>query len=66
MKATTIFERLMPTTADGHIIRVTTIYSSYDENEIDQLQVDLKHTIGGGVVTEYIPNYEARMEAEHE
>lgn len=56
MKIATTFERLMPTTADGHIIIVTTYYSSYDKNEIDRLQEDLRNTIGAGVVTEFIPN----------
>jgi hypothetical protein len=42
----------MPTTADGHIIKVTTYYSSWDKAEIDMLQEDLCKTIGAGVVTE--------------
>lgn len=49
MKIATTFERLMPTTADGHIIKVTTYYSSYDKNEIDRLQEDLKNSIGTGI-----------------
>ena len=56
MKVATSFERLMPTTADGHIIKVTTYYSSWDKSEIDKLQEDLRNTIGAGVVTEFIPN----------
>ena len=56
MKVTTTFERLMPTTADGHIIKVSTYYSSFDMSEIDHLQEDLRNTIGAGLVTEFIPN----------
>ena len=56
MKVTTTFERLMPTTADGQIIKVTTYYSSWDKSEIDKLQEDLRNTIGSGVVTEFVPN----------
>ena len=56
MKVTTTFERLMPTTADGQIIKVTTYYSSWDKAEIDKLQEDLRNTIGAGVVTEFVPN----------
>ena len=56
MKVATTFERLMPTTADGHIIKVTTYYSSFDKLEIDKLQEDLRKTIGAGVVTEFAPN----------
>lgn len=64
MKVTTTYERLMPTTADGHIIKVTTYYSSYDKNEIDKLQEDLRNTIGAGVVTE--GEYECLKDAENE
>lgn len=51
MKVATTFERLMPTTADGHIIKVTTYYSSYDKSDIDKLQEDLQNTIGAGIVS---------------
>ena len=56
MKVTITFERLMPTTADGHIIKVNTYYSSWDKAEIDKLQKDLQNTVGAGVVTEFVPN----------
>ena len=49
MKATTTFERLIPTTADGELIKVTTIYSSFDKEEIDNLQADLQKAIGAGI-----------------
>lgn len=49
MKATTTFERLNPTTADGDLIKVTTIYSSFDKEEIDNLQADLQKAIGAGL-----------------
>lgn len=52
MKSATTFERLMPTTADGHIIKVTTFYSSYNKEEIDELQKELQKSIGSGIVSE--------------
>lgn len=52
MKAMTTFERLMPTTADGELIKVTTIYSSFDKKEIDNLQAGLQSSIGAGVMTD--------------
>lgn len=56
MKVATTFERLMPTTTDGHIIKVNTYFSSFDIAEIDKLQKDLQNTIGAGIVTEFVPN----------
>ena len=52
MKMATTFERLMPTTADGHLIKVTTYYSSFDKGEIDKLQTELQNTIGSGIFGE--------------
>lgn len=49
MKSITTFERLMSTTADGELIKVTTIYSSFDKEEIDNLQADLQKSIGAGI-----------------
>ena len=49
MKVITTFERLMPTTADGELIKVTTLYSSFNKEEIDNLQADLQKTIGAGI-----------------
>ena len=49
MKATTTSKRLMPTIADGERIKVTTIYSSFDKEEIDNLQADLQKAIGAGI-----------------
>lgn len=65
MKVATTFERLMPTTADGHIIKISTYYSSYDKAEIDKLQEDLRNTIGAGLVTEFIPNNMYVISQEH-
>lgn len=65
MKVATTFERLMPTTADGHIIKISTYYSSYDKSEIDKLQEDLQNTIGAGLVTEFIPNNMNVISQEH-
>ena len=52
MKIATIYERLMPTTADGHIVKVTTYYSSFDKTEIDNLQEELEKSIGAGIISE--------------
>lgn len=49
MKAMTTFERLTPTTADGEMIKVTTLFSSFNKEEIDNLQADLKKSIGVGI-----------------
>ena len=65
MKVFTTFKRLMPTTLDGEITRVTTYYSSFDGEEIDKLQEDLKNTIGAGVVTEFVPNDMNVIRQEH-
>lgn len=65
MKVATTFERLTPTTADGHIIKISTYYSSYDKAEIDKLQKDLQNTIGTGLVTEFIPNNMNVISQEH-
>lgn len=56
MKISTTYERLMPTTADGHIIKVTQYYSSFDKDEIDRLQEDMKKQIGTGIISEVITN----------
>lgn len=65
MKVSTTFERLMPTTADGHVIKVTTYYLSWDKAEIDKLQEDLQNTIGAGIVTEFVPNNMNVISQEH-
>ena len=52
MKVATTFERLMPTTTDGQILKVTTYYSSFDKDEIDDLQAVLRKTIGTGIISE--------------
>ena len=52
MKSLTTFKRLMPTTADGHIIKVTTYYSSFNKEEIDELQEGLTKSIGAGFVSQ--------------
>ena len=52
MKISTTYERLMPTTADGHIIKVTQYYTSFNKDEIDKAQEELEKTIGAGIVSE--------------
>ena len=46
MRTTTYFERLMPTTTNGHAVRVITVYSSFNEDEIKELTNHLQETIG--------------------
>lgn len=56
MKAIITYERLLPTTADGELIKVTTLYSSFDKEEIDNLQADLQKSIGAGIMMGEIKN----------
>lgn len=60
MKTLTTFERLMPTTVDGHIIKVTTYYSSFDKEAIDALEKEFAKTIGTALVSETVSEEEAR------
>ena len=55
MKSFTTYERLMPTTADGHIIKISTFYSSFNKEEIDELQEHLRIDIGSGLEINYQP-----------
>lgn len=52
MKMFTMYERLKPDTVSGHSIKVTIVYSSFDINEIDKLQEELRNSIASGVVSE--------------
>ena len=52
MKMFTMYERLKPDTVSGHAVKVTTIYSSFNINEIDKLQEELRNSIASGVVSE--------------
>lgn len=53
MKCVTHYEHKQANTTNGQYIIVTSIYSSFDENEINALEEKLKDTIGSGVVSEF-------------
>ena len=46
MKSFTTYRRLMPTTASGDAIAITTIFSSFNQEEIDEIEQYCKDTIG--------------------
>lgn len=50
MKCTIKYERLNPTTAQGHMIKVTHLFSSNDQKEIDELEKELEESIGAGLI----------------
>ena len=52
MKCVTTYERLMPDTICGEGIKLTQVYTSFDIQEIDELEENLKKAIGSGVVFE--------------
>ena len=62
MKTLTMYQRLLPNTTDGHVIKVTTYYSSFCKEEIDALQEALKNTIGSGLVTDCVITKEGEAE----
>ena len=49
MKCFTSYERHNPNTVNGETIVVTQIYSSFDKEEMDVLENDLRLSIGDGV-----------------
>ena len=49
MKCFTYYERHNPNTVNGETIVVTQIYSSFDKEEMDVLENDLRLSIGDGV-----------------
>lgn len=53
MKQTINYTRLMPDTLIGDAVKVTLIYSSFNTDEIDKLEQDLKSKIGYGLIIEY-------------
>ena len=52
MKSVTTYRKLKPNTLNGYSIEVSTIYSSFDQREIDALEENLEKTIGTMLVTE--------------
>lgn len=62
MKCVTTYERLMPDTICGEGIKLTQVYSSFDIREIDELEENLKKTIGNGVVFDCIERGENEQE----
>ena len=51
MKLSINYEELMPTTASGHAIKITYVYSSFDKEEVDKLKERLADEIGTGIVS---------------
>lgn len=43
----------MPTTASGDSIAITTIFSSFNQEEIDEIEQYCKDTIGTGVTQQF-------------
>jgi hypothetical protein len=52
MKVTTTFSRLNPDTIQGEKIAILIVYSSMNNQEIDELEQSLRQTIANGVVSE--------------
>lgn len=52
MRVQTMYRRLDPDTVTGEQIVVVTTYSSFNKEEIDALEKELKETIGSGVIWE--------------
>lgn len=62
MKMFTTYKRNNPDTINGESITVTTVYSSYNEKEIDELENQLRNSIGSGLIGNI--NTEGRKENE--
>lgn len=56
MNSITIYEVLKPTTTAGYSVKISTIYSSHNKEEIDQLVKACREEIGSGLVTNYEVN----------
>jgi hypothetical protein len=52
MRILTMYRRLDPSTVTGEQIVVVITYSSFNKEEIDALEKELKKTIGSGVISE--------------
>ena len=53
MNIFTTYKRLMPTTVNGDAIAITTVYSSFNPAEIDELEQQCRDTIGTGVLQNF-------------
>ena len=53
MKTYTYYKPLKPNTVTGYSVKLTTIYSSFNESEINSLIEEFKKTIGSGLVSYY-------------
>ena len=49
MKCLITYERLNPTTTQGHMIKVTHLFSSYNQKEINDLEKKLEKSISAGL-----------------
>ena len=55
MILTTFIERLKPDTANGHKLKLTFQYTSFDKKEVDAVEKVLSETYHNGSVIEYKP-----------
>lgn len=55
MNIFTTYKRLKPSTVNGDAISITTVYSSFNPAEIDELEQHCKATIGTGVIQHFDP-----------
>ena len=65
MKVVTTYKRMNPDTIHGNMITIQTVYSSFDDREIDALEDKFKRTIAAGIVAEYKLE-DIRKEQDHE
>lgn len=52
MRIITTYQRYTPDTNNGEQIAVTTVYSSHNKAEIDEVEKTLRQKIGSGVISE--------------
>ena len=61
MKCFTSYKRCSADTINGESIIVSTRYSTFDKQEMDTFEGNLKQTIGSGVMTEIKPESEDKQ-----
>lgn len=52
MKTYTYYEPMKPDTVSGYSIKVTTIFSSFNKDDIDALLEEFKKNIGSGIMSD--------------
>ena len=61
MKLSITYEELMPSTVAGYAIKISYIYSSFDQKEVDKLKSSLKDEIGTGIISEINKDFEVEQ-----